>query len=127
MSTVIRPEISKNNDYYISKHRYYELKHFCLQYREWKAEYNGIAKKVPDGFDPTSDIGIRLSELSRRIEMVEECAKLVDPVIGNYILRAVVDDRSYVWLKTRADIPCCKGVYYRLYREFFSRLSRVRS
>ena len=39
MSTVIRAELSKNNPYYISKHRYYELKHFCLQYNEWKKAY----------------------------------------------------------------------------------------
>ena len=30
-----RAEVSKRNKYYISKHRYYELKHFCLQYSEW--------------------------------------------------------------------------------------------
>ena len=30
MSTVIRPEISEKNKYWISKHRYYELKHLCL-------------------------------------------------------------------------------------------------
>lgn len=29
-------ELSEKNPYYISKHRYYELKHFCLQYPEWK-------------------------------------------------------------------------------------------
>lgn len=32
MATVIRPEISPKNKYWISKHRHYELKHFCLQY-----------------------------------------------------------------------------------------------
>ena len=31
-----RAEVSKKNKYYISKHRYYELKHFCLQYKEWE-------------------------------------------------------------------------------------------
>ena len=29
-------ELSERNPYYISKHRYYELKHFCLQYPEWE-------------------------------------------------------------------------------------------
>lgn len=40
MATVIRPELSENNKYWISKHRYYELKHFCLQYPEWKSLYD---------------------------------------------------------------------------------------
>lgn len=32
MGTVIRPEISVKNRYWLPKHRYYELYHFCLQY-----------------------------------------------------------------------------------------------
>ena len=36
MSTVIRPELSKNNEYWIPRQRFYELKHFCLQYPSWK-------------------------------------------------------------------------------------------
>lgn len=39
MSTLIRPEISIKNKYWISRHRYYELKHFCLQYTDWKKMY----------------------------------------------------------------------------------------
>ena len=40
MATVLRPELSPNNEYHIDKHRYYELKHFCLQYPEWKKSYS---------------------------------------------------------------------------------------
>ena len=32
MGTQIRPELSEKNLYWIDRHRYYELKHFCLQY-----------------------------------------------------------------------------------------------
>ena len=39
MATVLRSELSSKNKYYIDKHRYYELKHFCLQYPEWKRAY----------------------------------------------------------------------------------------
>ena len=39
LRTVIRPEVSRKNRYWISKHRHYELKHFCLQYSEWKKTY----------------------------------------------------------------------------------------
>lgn len=47
MSTLIRPEISKNNEYWIPRHRYYELKHFCLQYREWVKIVNSLDSKLP--------------------------------------------------------------------------------
>lgn len=31
-----KPELSEKNLYHLSRHRYYELKHFCFQYPEWK-------------------------------------------------------------------------------------------
>ena len=39
IETVLRSELSSKNKHYIDKHRYYELKHFCLQYPEWKRAY----------------------------------------------------------------------------------------
>lgn len=52
MGTIIRPELSEKNKYWLEKHRYYELKHFCLQYPLWKQAY--LAKVVA---------GIRLTAL----------------------------------------------------------------
>ena len=42
MSTQIRPEISQKNPYWIPKHRYYELKHFVMQYPAWIAARKGL-------------------------------------------------------------------------------------
>lgn len=42
MGTVIRSELSRKNPYWIEKHRYYELKHFCLQYPIWKQSYSSL-------------------------------------------------------------------------------------
>lgn len=42
MATEIRPELSEKNPVWIGKHRYYELKHFCLQYPIWKKAYNAL-------------------------------------------------------------------------------------
>ena len=39
MSTSIRPALSYKNKYWIDRHRYYELKHFCLQYPSWRKAY----------------------------------------------------------------------------------------
>ena len=50
MSTTIRADISQNSKYWIEKHRYYELKHFCLQYPIWHSAYislNGLSQR-PD-------------------------------------------------------------------------------
>ena len=34
MAHDIRPEVSQKNPFWIGKHRYYELKHFCLQCKD---------------------------------------------------------------------------------------------
>ena len=42
MGTTLRAELSEKNPYWIEKHRYYELKHFCLQYPIWKKAYSAL-------------------------------------------------------------------------------------
>ena len=51
MATTIRPELSEKNPYWIERHRYYELKHFCLQYPIWKKAYaalDGLSRRPAD-------------------------------------------------------------------------------
>ena len=132
MGTVIRPEISKKNQYYISKHRYYELKHFCLQYPEFKRIYNDLCAKIPGGIiltegmenaaRGTESLYVRQRYLDK-IELIEECARLTDEVIGAYILKAVTENYSYNYLRLKENIPCCKDIYYEFYRKFFFILS----
>ena len=52
MGTVIRAKLSENNKYFVEKHRYYELKHFCLQYPDWKKGYSEIEYIRSTSFDP---------------------------------------------------------------------------
>lgn len=42
MGTTLRAELSEKNPYWMEKHRYYELKHFCLQYPIWKKAYAAL-------------------------------------------------------------------------------------
>ncbi len=41
--TKLKSELSEKNKYWIPKHRYYELRHFCLQYNDWRTAYNTIS------------------------------------------------------------------------------------
>ena len=63
MGTTIRPELSEKNPYWIERHRYYELKHFCLQYPIWKKAYAAL-----DGFSglPTWKYFQRIEPLAIR-------------------------------------------------------------
>lgn len=59
MGTDIRAEVSTKNRYWIEKHRYYELKHFCLQYSQWKKMYVSL-----DGLPSHSSMAARFEKNS---------------------------------------------------------------
>lgn len=138
MATVIRAKISENNKYYIDKHRYYELKHFCLQYNEWKKEYvncnesiifasnieQSSSSNVPSNL--TAKYAIKRAYYSGRIRLVEKAAMEADEFLYPYILKAVTEGLSYTYLKTKLNIPCGKDMYYDRYRRFFWLLSESR-
>jgi hypothetical protein len=138
MGTVIRPEISEKNKYYIDKHRYYELKHFCLQYNEWKKAYISCnesiifasqTEKSPTGNIPsdlTAKYAMKRAYYAERINLVKKAAKEADAFLYSYILKAVTEGLSYTYLKSKLEIPCGRDMYYDRYRRFFWLLSEYR-
>ena len=134
MSTTIHPSLSKNNPYHIFKHRYYELKHFCLQYPEWKKEYAEITltpkqsdvKVQNSPGDPTANLALRRTMLLDRMKLVEQSSIEADPDIARWLLSGVTEGWSYDILSSRLEIPCCREYYYIRYRRFFYILSRDR-
>lgn len=138
MSTKVRSEISTKNKYWIAKHRYYELKHYCLQYPAWKSAYaslNGFDVKAAtaNNFhrsnipgDPTGKIAVMKAYYKEKIELLENVAKEADPCLHKYILKAVTEELSYNYLRSKLDIPCGRDMYYDRYRKFFWLLSKER-
>lgn len=138
MATVIRPEISANNKYHIDKHRYYELKHFCLQYNEWKKAYTSCCESiifasrydkvgsVSTPGDLTAKYAMRRAQYGEKIKLIEDAAREADDFLYPYLLKAVTEGLSYPYLKTKLDIPCGRDMYYDRYRKFFWLLSEAR-
>lgn len=138
MATVIRPEISEKNKYWIDKHRYYELKHFCMQYLSWKKTYAAIDElsRTSSVFDrmPSSNLPSNLTEkyairkayYSSKIDMIEKAAIDADQDLYIYILKAVTEGLSYTYLKSKLEIPCSRDTYYDRYRRFFWLLNEAR-
>lgn len=138
MATTIRPELSKKNPYWIERHRYYELKHFCLQYPIWKQTYIslGYFSSNSHGLEmcrtqynisnPTERISVIRANLCEKMEMVERAAKESEPEIFKYLILGVTEALSYDVLRVRYNIPCCKDVYYESYRKFFWLLNKIR-
>ena len=123
---------------WIDRHRYYELKHFCLQYPIWKKAYDaldGLSKRPKDlalfakpgqTSDPTARCAISRAYYAERMNMIEQAALDADADLYPYILRAVTEGLSYTALRMQVELPCCKDVYYDRYRRFFWLLSRER-
>jgi len=138
MSTLIRAKISTKNEHYISKERYYELKHFCLQYPEWKKAYSVLLESsgahgwdpqyIPrtSHGDPTAENAIRMAYLSGNISLVEKCAVKADETLAPYILKSVTEGYSYTYLSAVLDMPASKNMFYDRYRRFFWILNKER-
>ena len=138
MATLIKPEVSKKNMYWIDKHRHYELRHFCLQYPIWKKTINNVYnslsatskfERMPTSNlpgDPVGDLVTMKVLYETKIELIEATALKTDKALSNYILKGVTEGLSYVQLKSRLNIPCGRDMYYDRYRRFFWLLSQAK-
>lgn len=131
MGTNITPEISKRKAYHISKHRYYELMHFCRQYDDFVASRKFLLEAViphaasgiicNDGSiisDKTGYWAMKLEAIDRKIELIENSCREVDNELCDYIFEAVTKGTPFSVLEGRG-IPCSKNTFYDRYRKFF--------
>lgn len=138
MEMLSKPEVSKKNPYYLPKHRYYELKHFCMQYPIWKKAYvvlDGLSKRPDDlslfsktgeHSDPTERCAEAKLYYRNRMEMVEQAAREADAGLAPWLIKGVTSGLSYTTLNANESIPYCKDTYYSAYRKFFWILSKLR-
>ena len=134
MGTNIRNKIAESNPFYISKHEYLMAKHFALLYPEWKKQKHEIENRIAYGFKmggtydhdlvkPVEKAADDAEQYAVRINMVEQSAKIAGGDIWEYLLTGVTSECNYEYLRLVKNIPCCKDVYYRMYRKFFWVLS----
>lgn len=136
MSTTTRPELSKENPYYISRHRYYELRHYCCQYPEWKKRLASLSyfpqvsttpgSTAKEWQDRTSEIAYEQSKWSKHIRLVENAAKETDRELWEHILRCVTMGGSYDTLNAKDPLPFSREKYYELFRRFLYILDKWR-
>ena len=138
MGTEIRPEVSEKNKYYISKHRYYELLHFCRQYDEYQLEKKRLldtyirpvllsdSKAYLTNVDHTEKWAIKIADIDDKIQLIEECAIEADEDLSSYILMAVSGGIGYDIINARYGIPCSRNTFYDRYRKFFWLLDQRR-
>lgn len=128
------PDVRPINEkkYEISKHRFLELYHFCMQYQEWKNELKLVKDTVKgmtntDGIrgsggagSATEQLVIRRLKLLEKCELIEQTAIEADPELYQYIIEGVTAEyASYKYLREAKGIPCGKNVYYNRRRKFY--------
>lgn len=137
MGTDIRPELSEKNKYYISKHRYYELKHFVMQYPEWvkfiqenegssfvRSSIKGDKTQLNSVSDPTFEAAQRCLIFSRYIDVVNRAATHTGR-LGKLIMNNVIEGVGFKdWSETAS--KASRDEYYILYRKFFWILDKIR-
>ena len=115
----VRPINEKK--YGISKHKFLQAYHFCLQYNEWKDElaYKTNAVKCAEV------TGLPKGSSTGNCELVEQTCIEADPEIKQWLLKAVTNEHiSYTYLKECMDIPCGKKMFYDRRRKFYWLLSQ---
>ena len=126
------------DDYRISRHRYEELKAFCLQYEEKKAKINrGISSIVNDGMprgnykgNPMESAAIRNVAYQKDCEMIEQAAIAASAEIYQYIIKSVTNDLSYPFIEydeRLGKIPVGKTEFYARRRLFYHYLDQLKS
>lgn len=137
MGLRVRNELSRGSKYYISRHRYLELKHFCLQYNEWQRQKSvsffkssSIIKADKSGrnafVDETGDAATTRGEIDRRSGMILKAAEESDRSLARFLFLGVTQGLSFNTLKTLYEIPCERDMYYDRYRKFFWILDKMR-
>ena len=97
-------------EYGISKHRFYELKHFCLQYSKWKEIYQNSDGWNGKG-DTTSRDGIKRGDIITFVDLIDRCAQDTNREILPFVT-------------TEGLTMSAEMMFY--YRKFFWELSRRR-
>lgn len=128
----VRSRFSARSKYYISKHAFLVVLHYCMMYQEWLAEYKSSAglRGVQSGSgssgisDPTASQAIRLHELEEKIDLIERTAFDAEPGIASYLLRGVTTEgMTFDKLKGQG-LPCERKMYYDRRRKFYWLMSQ---
>ena len=125
------------DDYGISKHRYQELKAFCLQYGEKKNKIRyGLSSVQNNGTPagggvgrPTERQAIDNEQYKKDCLMIEEAAVRANPGIWKYILKSVTLGLPYEFIEYDEElgrIPMCRRDFYGTRKKFYAILNELK-
>ena len=138
MSTDIKAELSKKNEFYIPRERFLELKHFCKQYNTWQMMLTSWTNLYTKSIVTAEKLGHNVLDITgktveyrekyqKKIDMIDQAAKLADDEICDILIEGVTQGRSFNMLEARhGGLPFSSEYYYSRYRKFFYILDGLR-
>lgn len=126
---------SKKSKYYLPKESFLTAVHYCKQYPLWVAEIETLARTVKgisydkprvqasNDYDPTEEAAIRLSDVSKKKDLLDKIAVEIGGNLAEWIVYGVCYDVPYYKLQMKG-IPCGKDLYYLLRRRFYYEVSK---
>lgn len=132
---MITKTLSTKNPYRLERNRYLELKYFCFQYEDFKKELHSLLYlkevksseiKSANTSDPTADLAMKRSELTRKCEMIEQSAIEAAPFFYDKLLEGITKNISYDALRASGELFVSQREYYICYRRFFKILDGKR-
>ena len=123
----MRSRFSKKNKYYISRHVFLTVYHYCLNYNDWVQAYNdaaGLHSKSQDTVspgtgDPTASQAMKLADLFQRIETIRQTAFSAEPDLNPWLLQYVTNEgMTFDKLKAKG-MPCERDMFYDRRRKFY--------
>ena len=116
--------------YTLSDKRKKTVMAYAMEYTDWKKDYDSFnldntgidqsidrvqKSKIPD---KTKDSALILHDLSKKIILLQQTAKEVDPYLWKYVLKGVTEDLTYEQLAGQG-LPCSRNTYYSKRRRFY--------
>lgn len=126
---------SKKSKYYLPKETFLTVVHYCKQYPLWDAEMETLARtmkavtydqtrvQTSHDSDPTEEAALRLSEVGKKKDVLDDIARGIGGSMSKWIIRGVCYDMPYYKL-LQEGIPCGKDLYYLLRRRFYYEVSK---
>lgn len=126
---------SKRSKYFVPKEDYITAIHWCLRYPLWVAElkalpdtnkaisYDNDKVQASARTDITADTVIRMDELQRKINLLEDTARSVSPILVNYLILGVTQGLT-VYQLIQMGMPCNKRDYTEKRQQFYYEISK---
>lgn len=132
-----RNELSKKNSFYLPKHRFLELKHYCLQVPEWEKRIADICLSIGIHHSGMSVGGngymgmsipnwkeiCELDALNKKIQDIADVCQAINndsQGIDGHLYECVTKGLSYEYVQSHYGIPLSRDTWYKnYYRKYF--------